>query len=323
MIQWIISIYYIAVINVASIDLNLLIAFDALMRERNVTRAAARIGLAQPSMSNALSRLRALFGDELFVRTPSGMRPTARAEEIATYVSAALDAVDLAVNAGREFDPVSASFTIRLAANDYVDFVWLPEIMARLRRCAPRADLRVLPYRREVLSGQLDRGDIDMAIGRLDTIAKRHMAMRLCGEEFVCIARKDHPSIGAHLDLETFLALPQALISQRGDSVGVVDAALAEKGQTRRVALTAASFVGLPFIVGSSDLIAVVPRRLAERAERTAGIEIHPAPIAISDFDLTLVWDRGTDIVPAQRWFRTLLRETFASGNQDSADARS
>ncbi|MCB1488168.1 MAG: LysR family transcriptional regulator [Bauldia sp.] len=296
--------------NIASVDLNLLVAFDAMMRERNVTRAAARIGLAQPSMSNALSRLRALFDDELFVRTPGGMRPTPRAEKIGVEVSAALEAVDRAVNDDARFDPATARFTVRLATTDYVEYVVLPEVIRQLREKAPHCHLLVGPFGREVVPTQLDRGDIDLAIGRPESIAKRHRGTVLFHEDFICIAREGHPAIGADLDLDTFLALPHALVSQRGDGVGVVDAVLAEQGLKRSVVYSAASFVTLPFVVSDSDLIAVVPRRLAEQASKAVPLEMRPVPIALPGFDLSMIWDKGTDGAPAHRWLRELVIDT-------------
>jgi DNA-binding transcriptional LysR family regulator len=311
LIQWIDDIIFIDMKNLASIDLNLLTAFDALMREQHVSRAAARIGLAQPSMSNALSRLRLLFDDELFVRKPSGMRPTPRAEEIGHHVVAALEAVGRAVNADRAFDPASTRFTVRLAASDYVEYVLLPVMIPRLRELSPGCSLHVTPFDRDQIARQLDNGDIDLAIGRTGAVPKRHCSTMLFHEDFVCIARAGHPSIAATLDLDRFLLLPHALVSKRGDGVGVVDAVLAESGRKRQVALSTASFVGLPFLVSTTDLVAVIPRRLAEQARKVAEIRIYPVPVDVGGFDLNMIWDRGTDAASTHRWFRRLLSETF------------
>ncbi len=298
--------------NITGVDLNLLVAFDALMRERHVTRAAGHIGLAQPSMSNALTRLRALFDDELFVRTPQGMIPTEAAERIAPHVAAALEAAERAINDQATFDPAKAEFTIHLATTDYVEFVFLPSIMRRLNSQAPGALLRITPFDRKALGVSLDSAAIDLAIGVPGELAKRHMAQALFKESFVCISRKDHPGIRGDLDLATFVDLPHALASPRGDGIGVVDGALAEQGLSRRVVVSSASFIGLPFLIAESDLIAVTARRLAEQVAQHVEIDIHPVPVELTGFTLAMVWGKATDASPQHRWFRQFTDEIIA-----------
>ena len=152
--------------NIAGVDLNLMTAFEAMMLEGNVTRAAARIGLAQPSMSNALGRLRVLFDDQLFVRTPVGMHPTEKARAIAPLVSTALAALRSAINDAGIFDPVSSALTIRIATTDYGEFIVLPKVMQILRSAAPNMTLISVPFSRAAIADQLSRGDVDLAFNQ-------------------------------------------------------------------------------------------------------------------------------------------------------------
>ena len=294
--------------NLAGVDLNLLTAFDALMRERHVTRAATRVGLAQPSMSNALTRLRHLFGDDLFTRTPQGMVPTPRAEAIAPHIAAALEATRRALDTGTRFDPATHAFTIRMAATDLVEFVALPALLSALRTRAPMATLRILPFDRARTAGQIDAQDIDLALSRLGEVPKRQFVETLYPERFVVLSRAgDAPA-----SLDSFLARPHALFAPAGDATGMVDAALAKIGRERRVQVTVSSFTALPFLIAATDLISVVPATLARKAAEIVPLAVSDPPVGIAGFDMQITWGKATDSAPEHRWFRDLLREVLA-----------
>src|SRR5262249_47428367 len=197
-----IAISVIGNVNLASIDLNLLVAFEALLAERNVSRAAQRVGLAQPSMSHALTRLRVLFGDELFVRTPREMKPTPRALDLAAPIADALEQVRRAFEPTSTFDPRASDRRFRVAGSQYVDFVLGVLLVPMLMRAAPRACFEALHKDETEAIQLLDTGVIDLAIGRFTDAPKRLRAAPLYEERWVCIARRDHPGLRDGLTLD-------------------------------------------------------------------------------------------------------------------------
>ena len=199
--------------DIAGFDLNLLKAFDALYAERHVTHAGQRIGLSQSAMSGALTRLREVFGDELFVRSPAGMQPTPRADDLAGPVSAALRLMRDALGADR-FDPAAASHTVTLAMSDYAAFVLLPPLLARLAVEAPGIDLRVRGiFGRDEALGLLDDGEANLAVGFPVEASARILVEPLLQEGFACIARQGHPAFADGAGLETFAAAPPSASS--------------------------------------------------------------------------------------------------------------
>lgn len=293
------------------IDLNLLKALDALLDERNVTRAAQRLSLTQPAVSAMLTRLRESFGDPLFVRTQRGITPTARALELESPLKQILAEIE-AMLQPPSFDPALADMTLTIAATDYALQAVVVPFLSELRRQAPGIRAIVLPVQHERLVGQLQRGDIDFALITPDTTPPDLHARRLFDERYVCVMRADHPdATGNALSLERFCTLDHALVSYNGGSLsGVTDEALATIGRTRRVTVSVTSFLVLPEILRSSDLIAVVPARLAQRADDLAVFE---PPIGIPGFTKTVAWHERTHHAPGHRWARALLAQTCAA----------
>lgn len=299
--------------NLSSVDLNLLVAFEALYETRNVTLAGQRIHRAQPSVSSALNRLRRVFNDELFVRTSDGMQPTDHAVALMPAISSALEQIRRALAQGAGFDPGAAQgrrFT--LAASDYADVVLMPAIVARLRREAPGVDLRVARLDRATIYEQLDNGTVDVAIGGHLTPPKRMRATPLYDETFVCIADKLHPGLrGRKLNLERYVALPHALFvpSDDGSARGVVDTSLARLGRKRRVACTFAHIVALPHAVAGTDLIATLARRAALRLSGPA-LSLRPLPPEVDPgpFSVDMVSSRRAPADAALAWLQTLIQ---------------
>lgn len=289
--------------NLAAIDLNLLTAFEALLEERNVTRAGQRIGLAQPSMSSALTRLRALFGDELFIRTAAGMQPTARALALARPISEALAQIRTTLAPDTDFDPATARRRLTVAVTDYGDLVVVPALVALLRREAPGIDLIVRPIADTAASlAALERGDVDALIGGHLPDSPRIVRCELFEEDFVCIRDKAH---AAPLSPEDYLRLPHALFSSAGGdgSPGVVDALLAMEGRKRRIAVTLAHVVAVPFTVAGTDLVATMARRVAGRFAEIAGVTLMPLPYDAPPFTIHLLHSRRAASDPALAWF--------------------
>jgi DNA-binding transcriptional LysR family regulator len=294
--------------DIRAVDLNLLKAFDALIRERAVTRAAGRIGLSQPAMSHALSRLRSLFADDLFVRTPNHMEPTARAREIAPLVSAAIEHIEAALNLGIGFDPAKSTGIFTAGMAEYAEVALVGRLAEAFAGQAPKATLRLTPLTGAEAADRLDNGAIDVAVVHLRALPGHLDSMMLLRDPFVLVARRGHPLAAQSLSLEAYAALDHVLVSPRGDTSGAVDRALADFGLKRRIALLVATYLALPAVLASSDLVATVPRRTAQPIAAMAEIEIMPLAIDLS-VHVSMAWHRRATSEPAQVWFRSLLSE--------------
>ncbi|MEG3131500.1 LysR family transcriptional regulator [Pantoea cypripedii] len=297
-------------IDIRTMDLNLLKALDALLDERNVTRAANRLALTQPAVSGMLTRLRECFDDPLFTRTQRGIVPTLRALELAAPVKQILAEVNGLLQP-KAFDPASAEMTFTIAATDYALRAVVVPYMEALRKLAPGIRVAVVPVNNDQLTFQFERGDIDIALITPDTTPPDLHARALYDEEYICLLRRDHPAAqGSGITLEDFCTLDHALVSYHGGQFhGVTDDALAALGKSRRVALSVSSFLVLPEILRVSDLIAVVPRRLAVNTE---GLRVIAPPLTIPGFTKNVAWHERTHRDAGYRWLRGLLFETVA-----------
>jgi DNA-binding transcriptional LysR family regulator len=287
-------------------DLNLLLVFEVLLEERHVGRAAQRLGLTQSGASYALARLRELTGDPLFVRHPKGMEPTPRALTLAGPIGDILQRTRIALSPPTPFDPAKAERRISIGATDYVTLVVLPPLLARLRHVAPGMDLQIRAIDRDTITPMLDRGDIDLAVGIApDPLPKRLSARPLFTERLVCIARHGHPAFASAesvLTLQEFAALPHLLITPRGDLAGPVDLALGRYGLTRRIAVAVPHFLSAPFVVGASDLIAVLAERMIVQLGVTAGVTAYPVPLMIDGWSIDLLQRRQAAADAATAW---------------------
>jgi DNA-binding transcriptional LysR family regulator len=292
--------------DIRATDLNLLKAFDALMTERAVTRAAARIGLSQPAMSHALSRLRHLFADDLFVRTPRQMEPTARAREIAPLIAAAIERIEAALNLGAAFDPAKSERIFTAGMAEYAEIALVGRLADAFARQAPRAILRLLPVTGAEAAERLDGEAIDVAVAHLGALPPRFDSAMLLRDPFVLVARHGHPQAGRELSIADYAALSHVLVSPRGATTGAVDRALAARGLKRRIALLVATYFALPAVLEGSDLVATVPQRTARRIAAAGAIALAPLPLDLAA-TVAMAWHRRAASDPAQAWFRSLL----------------
>ncbi|MGJ7514408.1 LysR family transcriptional regulator [Pseudomonas baetica] len=294
--------------DIRHLDFNLLKALDALLDERSVTRAAQRLALTQPAVSGMLTRLRESFDDPLFVRAQRGIVPTLRAQQLAAPVKQLLSDIENILQP-QVFDPATASKTVRLASTDYALRAVVVPLLSALRTRAPNIRVAVQPVEAQLLLDQLDRGDVDLALITPETTAPGLHATRLFDERYVCVMRADHPdAMDKTLSLDRFCTLDHVLVSASGGSFqGVTDQALARIGRSRRVTVSVTSFLVLPEILLASDLIAVVPRRLALHAE---GLIMFEPPVEIPGFCKTVAWHERTHRDPALQWLRSLMIET-------------
>ena len=299
-------------LHLRSLDLNLILALDALLEERNVTRAAARVGITQSAMSHALARLRTLTGDALLVRTASGMVTTARAEELGPPIRRALEGVATALRPPQAFDPKTAERRIRIGTGDYGEIVLLPRLLKRLAKEAPRVDLRVV-FQSDNLAGVLRSGDVDLLLRPVFAadLGPGMYSRELFDERFVCVVRRGHPLASKRLTLTRYIAASHALISPAGKEGSQTDDALARMGVSRRVALTVPHFLVAPHIVAQSDLVLTLAARVANMLAAPLGLVIlePPPELRLDGFTMSAVWHERTHADPAQRWMREVIAE--------------
>jgi DNA-binding transcriptional LysR family regulator len=297
------------------IDLNLLVAFDALMGERNVTRAAARVGVSQPAMSAALGRLRTLTADPLFLRSADGLLPTQRARDLAGPIAQALGQIEATLVEKPVFDPGTATLALTLGLQDYPAFVVLPVLLAALASAAPGVTVNVRAFNdRDDAVDLLDAGAVDVAIGVAPTQSDgRIMTRPLLHDAFVTIVALDHPAAGQPLDMDAFLTLPHILVSPEGQRFGIVDQALAQLGRQRRLVLTLPHMFAVPAVVARTRMTATVLERVALYAQASYPVAMCAPPLALPDMTFHALWHRRTDTHPAQIWFRNLLAQVAST----------
>lgn len=296
-------------INLASIDLNLLVAFEALLEERSVTGAARRINLGQPAMSAALGRLRSLFGDELFIRCGKEMRPTTKAIEIAPGILSALRQIRQTVEASKTFEPASTERSFAIGSSDYTSFVVVPPLLEFCQDTASGLDLRMIGFEKDSVGELLEQGAINVALGIFPNPPRQTNHMPLFEERFVGIARKGHSALAdGSMSLETFVALPHALMTTRRDTTGQIDKVLSRYNLERRIALTLPHMLVLPFIIASSDLVASVPHRVALRLERVTNLEVFELPIESEPWTVSMMWSILSEKDEANHWLRKSIQ---------------
>jgi DNA-binding transcriptional LysR family regulator len=289
--------------NLARLDLNLLVALDALLTERNVTRAAARVGLRQPAMSHNLARLRTLFGDELLTRGPEGMRPTPRAAALLDPVRGALAQVQTIVSRPEAFAPNTDERMFRIGLPDSMEVLLMPAVLAYFCAAAPGIRLRFhTTGEPEQILEDLDAGRLDAAMSRSDLTQRL-----LLSADFLCLYNAALVQVSQPITLDEFVAYPHVLTSVRQRERGVVDDALAKVGLTRTVALTTPRFLVVPFLVRAAPVITTMHGRLARLFANELGLSLSVPPLILPLLDISLLWHASYDHDPAHVWLRQTL----------------
>lgn len=299
--------------NLARIDLNLLLVFEAMMQARSVSRAAATLGLRQPAMSAGLGRLRRLLGDELFVRAGGEMRPSPKAVRLAPGILEALRHLRAALGDGVAFDPATTAEAFTLALTDYGSAVLLPGLARLLSDEAPGIDLRVIGYDKDDVDAIVGRGLADLAVGVFPRPPEGAVVRPLFDECFVGVARVGHPALAVPLGPEEYARLGHVLFTVRRDAVGAVDAALAERGLTRRVALTLPHVLAVPPVLAATDLVAAMPARLARQIHE-ARLTTFPIPLPLAPWRVDMVWNPLARSDGGNAWLRAAVERASASG---------
>ena len=291
------------------LDLNLLVALDALLTERSVTRAAARVGLGQSAMSHNLARLRALFGDELLTRGPEGMRPTPRALALVDPVRVVLAQITALVSRDKAFDARTAERLFRIGLPDSVEVLLGPALLAHLCEAAPGIRLRLHSIDRLLDELDADRLDLAVGFGALPQGQAHHKRRLLCTGTYLCMFNADRVGVSPPISLEDYVRLPHVLTSLREDERGVVDDALAKLGFRRTVVLTTPRFLAVPFLVARAPVVVTMPARLARFFAAALGLSTSPAPVELPEVPVSLLWHASYDEDPAHVWLRrTIVR---------------
>ncbi|MGV3683736.1 MAG: LysR substrate-binding domain-containing protein [Acidovorax sp.] len=309
-------------------DLNLLPVFLALMEERSVTRAAERLGTTQPALSNALTRLRTLLQDPLFVRERYGMQPTARALALAPQIAQALGVLDGIVLGQQAFDPASADQLVTIAANSYMEFALVPAIAARLREQAPGMRLRLTPYGTDLAETGVVSGTTALVLGRIVDAPDNLVVQHLGDDGLACMVRAGHPGVGTRLTKKVYEQLRHVNVLPPGRLRAGLFQALDRQGLKREVAVSVTHFLAVPEIVAMTDYCTTLPRLICQRLAHDTRLQVLPAPVDLGTFPLHMGWHVRYRDDPAHRWLRTLVAQVAqelvgeeAGGRPDAAGA--
>jgi LysR family transcriptional activator of mexEF-oprN operon len=289
------------------LDLNLLLVFTALLRERSVTRAAQRLHLGQPAVSAALARLRAFTGDELFVRTPGGMAPTAHALALAEALKPVLEGLGQTLFRPASFDPATSERCFTLGLFDIGEVVLGPALLAQMEQQGSGMRLALRPADRNTAAAQLDSGEIDLAIADFDDVASWHRKQMLYDEYFLCIYDPRQVKLEPPLSLDDYLSLPHLLTSFSAGFSGFADEVLAAQGRARRVVLATTRFTTLPFVLGEFPSLATLPATAAHTFARRMDLVLSPVPIAMPSVEISLCWHARSETDAGHAWFRDLV----------------
>src|SRR5882724_2865047 len=292
--------------KLGAIDLNLLVVFDAIMRDRSVTRAGNRLGLSQPAMSHALTRLRHMLKDELFVRSPTGMMPTPRAEELATPIRIALEGLQQSLEPV-QFEPSEATRTFHIAVDNYAAIVLVAPIAARIAKIAPGVTLDFRPSGTLDVLQLLDRSELDSALGRFGAQGERFSLKRLLQDQFVVVHRKGHPAAQAReFSTEKLATLPQLEISSAQFGADFAEAAPGKSKPVLKPAMRA-PFLSAAQILATSDLVSVFPLNLARHMTKSHGLVLHRLSRPPKPLEAAMIWLRRLDNQPAHAWLREVV----------------
>jgi len=292
--------------NLRNFDLNLLLAFDVLMLELNVTRAAKKMFITQSAMSHTLHKLRQQLDDPLLVKTSTGMKPTERALALIDPVRALLNETERLIQPPSEFEARTSQHRFVLAASDYIELLLMPELSGLNEKNAPGIDLHIKRTEKSLQIEELEKGSLDVVLG-FESVLNPPTHLRrqyLFSDSMACVVRRQHPIVKSNPSLAEFVDVPHMLISRTGKDFGMIDQRLSELGLERRIKLIIPHFLSAALIVSKTDMILSLPYRIAEQFATLAPLEIFPVPIELPDYDLCMIWHPLRDKDPAHQWLR-------------------
>jgi DNA-binding transcriptional LysR family regulator len=299
--------------NLNTLDLNLMRVFNAVMTERSITAAGGRLGLTQSATSSAIKRLRSQFNDPLFVRTADGMSPTGLATDLAEPVAAALKMLKDAIEVERNFVPSESQRTFRLLMTDTGDLMFLPKLMAHLRKTAPRVKVSCCQIPRDKYGEALEAGTAEIALGMLPTGMRDFSQQRLRDETLVCLVSQTNKSIGATLTVKQFLAADHVSIMLPCMSDRLVVRGLGSLAAQRSVVLEVQHYLAVPMILQNSDLLAVVPKTVATALAQLNNLRVMPLPFEVTQLPIKQYWHRRSNSDPGHKWLRGEIVKLFGN----------
>jgi len=296
-----------------SIDLNLLVIFQHLLEERNISSVARRLNLSQPAVSNALKRLRTVLGDELFVRTAQGMQPTPRAERLGIPVGEALALLSHTLEATHEFHAESSTRRFRIAMSDVGEIHFMPRLMDQCSRYAPGIRIDSLRLSGTDLRREMDAGRVDLAIGAFDHLGNGFMQRMLFRQGYATLFRKGHPTASEGMSLKAFRAERHLVVSHAAP-YGQVNQSLEKAGVKLDAHFSVPHFSAVPYIVSTTDLLATVPKKLADTVAAYFSLNVMAPPLRMPPLQTNLYWHRRFHLDSGNQWLRTVMVDTFADG---------
>ena len=295
--------------NLRSLDLNLLLVFDAVYNERSISKAAIKLHLSQPAVSNALARLRERFEDPLFERNSQGMSPTPRAKVLVEPIRRALDILERGLRRDEPFDYAHSDREFVIAVEDYGETVILPRFIDWLAKTAPQVRINIRPEPSAQLEGELRDGTVDLALDYFALPQAGYESQCLMIESLLSLSRKDHPAIGEQLSLDTYLKLRHIALTPRTRTTPMIDLALSKRGMKRTISVTVPHFQSMPVMVQTSDMICTMPRRMANLYADHFRLKVHTVPLRIPEFPVYLIWHDSLEEDTGHRWLRNNLIE--------------
>ncbi|WED27225.1 LysR family transcriptional regulator [Vibrio sp. DW001] len=305
--------------NVARIDLNLLVYLDVLLRERNVTRSASQLGITQPAMSNGLKRLRDLFGDPLLIRTSEGMVPTERAQKLQPIIRNVLANVEKAVQPTADFCSEDSDRLFRIMASDYTESTLIRALLKRLGTVAPKVRLDIMTPS-DVSYQDVEQGTVDIVINRFDHIPQSFHQTNIWHDTFSCLFSCDNPA-AKQFDLDVYLQAQHVWISKTGMGTGVgvnpsdsqklgwVDAELVRLGKTRNITVFTRHYLAAVLLAEETNLIVTIPTKAAQLQMNNPKLMIKPVPFPVAPFELKMAWSPLLQSNPGHQWMRRLIKD--------------
>ena len=297
-------------------DLNLLLIFDALWRERNVTAAAKVVGISQPALSRALSRLRDEFGDPLFVRSSRGVTPTQRAAEIAESIVDTVASLHLIYSPDVHFDPAKLKRVFTLVSTDYFESIAVEKLIPIILREAPNISLNFRTSLGAIPKDAMESGEVDLTIvGIFEKIPEGFYHQKILEDNYRSVVRSDHPM--KNISLDSFVKYPHVLMTPSGDLHGIVDDALSKLKRQRQIAIGSSNFLSAGWMVAKTDLILTAPGRVIDQLKDRLPLQDFKTPVQTPRLDLYQIWHARTNHDPAQKWLRTKINEAFRERPRD------
>lgn len=294
------------------LDLNLLVVFNQMLLDRSASIAADKLGMSQPAVSNALRRLREALGDELFIRTSKGMEPTRYAMHLAEPVVYALSALQTALSRSESFDPQTSTRTFNLAMTDLGEMYFMPPLMDALSRLAPGIQIHTHRPNSGDLKSDMESGTVDLALGLMPMLQTGFFQKRLFRQRYVCMFRKGHPKASVPMTLEQFCTLEHVGVRAPNTGHGEIDTLLSRLGVERRIKLVVPHFIAVGHILQSTDLVATLPERFADRSKVPFELEVSPHPVALPEISISMFWHAKFNRDPDSVWLRRLISSLFA-----------